>query len=188
MYLTVPILLALCLMAGCYGCCPARKTTSHKTAQRNIVAEKDSVVIVKKADAVYHERIVHDSTVGIAEKRISLILPETEAADTMARDNQLRLHVYKDNKGRQHIDCSADSLTMVIARLVKDSTYQSHVNDSSYADLQQAFYSSVESSTTAVVPGCPLWHRIAGWIVAAMAGIVAWEAFKRAYQSFRLPN
>lgn len=165
-------------LIGCISCGTGKKTVTHILQSTTAVQTTDSTQKLKLADTIYHTHTIQDSTVGISARYLSFALPAHSDIDTQAKVNNLRLHIYTDNRGRQHIDCSADSLTIVIARLIQDSIYQSHVSDSVYVAAQQAYYRDLSTEQQTVTKGYPVWRRMLDWLIAAIAGGILWELLK----------
>lgn len=173
---------ALVLIFSVTGCRLVKSTTKIKvTDSVKVVTASDSSKSVKHVDNSFVSHIEKDSTVGIPEKEVSLTLEDSAGAiDTTIRNGNVNLHVYTDGKGRQHIDCKGDSLTIVIARLIRDSINQSHTNDSAYVAIQKGFYEHVGTvnEKTVEVQAYPLWRKIIDWIIAAIIGVLVWEIGK----------
>ncbi len=169
------VAVALTFLIGC-GSCKTIKTT--KTV-RSGETRADTSITVKTSDQTSRIRTIKDSAIGLAPKEISFLLPTNASKDTQATNQHLRLHVYHDSKGIQHIDCSADSLTLVIARMIQDSIYQSHVNDSIYVSRQKDYFSE---RTENAVTKTTAWPSILIWMAVAITAIVMWELFTLLYK------
>ncbi len=181
---------ALVLIFSVTGCRLVKSTTRIKqTDSVKLVVISDTSVKVTSFVSMTSSHIEKDSTVGIPEKEVSLILENTPSPiDTTIRNGNVNLHVYTDSKGRQRIDCRGDSLTIVIARLIRDSISQSHINDSAYVAIQKGFYEHVSATNekTIDVLAYPLWRKIIDWLIAAVVGVLVWEIGKHVYKIIKI--
>ncbi len=167
--------LAITLLIGC-GSCRTVKTTATVAEKATLL---DTTIKTTTLDQQFRFRTIKDSAIGIAAKTISFVLPTDNVTDTLTSNHHLKLHVYRDYYGLQHIDCTADSLTIVIARLIQDSIYQSHANDSVYSSRQKDYYSETTATNitkTALIP------QVVSWLAVALITIVVWGLLSRLYK------
>ncbi len=161
---------ALVLIFSVTGCRTVKRSDVSAISMTKIV--HDTIKVATKAsDSFFHERIVHDTVVGVSGNEISFIMDTVH--DTVIRKGNVRLSV----RGKV-IDCSADSLTVVVTRLVKDSTNQSRSNDSLYTENQQQYYALQDYKFKSEVRGEPWWRVWLNYLIAAVIGVLVWECFK----------
>ena len=110
-------------------------------------------------DSVISERQVHDTVVGVPGNEISIIYLH----DTVIKKGNVRLAV----RGNV-IDCSADSLTLVIDNLVREKQVLSRSIDSS-----KSVNKGVSTSTLSDVER----EQNKGWFAAVKTGVVNVFAF-----------
>ena len=102
-----------------YLLCGCRSTRIIKTSNT------DSVQLLVKtnnadscADSVYVSHIETVQPIGIAGNNIHLVLPMGSYDSTLSQKvGNLTLQLFTDKNGNRHIDCSSDSLTLVLKTL-----------------------------------------------------------------------
>jgi hypothetical protein len=168
--------------------------SSRVSSYKDSVAVHDTVRIgVAMYDSVVHERLVHDTVIGQAGFDLSLVLPENTPAlkgdmrneamiDTSVKVASGTLHVYRDMRGRTHIDCKADSLTLVLHNVIEERDRLISRGDSSYTEGQSSTSSLRSVVYSRVEERYPLWRRVIDWLIAAFVGVIVWEIGKKARQ------
>ncbi len=109
--------------------CRVMKPVSVKTRDSIVVRIKDSTV-VHDVTVTKDSIVVKDSTIGIAGSSTGVTIQNGSTIDTTTHEGNVNLHRYVDNKGKEHIDCNSDSLTLVIKNLIREKTESSQRYDS----------------------------------------------------------
>ncbi len=129
------ILIGFVIM-NCCGCRALRtvKSTSQDSLKVAIkVSNKDSnKVAVKQVDSsgtnTFSSHKETTETIGIAGSEVGAIIPEDKADSNVdVKQGNVRLTAYTDKQGNRHIKCAADSLTIVVDRMKRDSINSSTV-------------------------------------------------------------
>lgn len=135
-----PIVLMLCLSAIIAGCSTTR--TVHKTTE----ITKDSTAVADRAandqnDSFVHHIYVQDTAIGVNGWDLELNLSPDDLKPATSNGHTID-RTYTQTKGNTHatailhkdgsmtIECKADSMTVVIQRLIRDSIYQRQRFDS----------------------------------------------------------
>lgn len=110
--------------------CRSMKTTTSQTAV-TVAAKKDSAskelhTAVVRADSVVSEKETKDTAIGLPGE----VIHYDGVADTVVKKGNLTLRTWTDKKGKKHTECKADSLTLVVERLIKERTVILRNNDS----------------------------------------------------------
>lgn len=166
-----PAIIGLILLSAfVFGGCGFAKHMPHHTMNvHDTVRVKDSMVV---HDTVVQSKVllVHDTVIGVSGHDI--YAPTVH--DTIIKDGPLRLVI------RNHtVDCSSDSLTMVIANLVreKDSVYGNalvrQVNDSETVVRQEL---TTAKNTNRIWFG--IKRMLIGFFLGLLVGVVMMFLFK----------
>ena len=165
----VIVYLVVIFLASCSTLKTASVKTSNTTTIKNdTTTSNDTTHLSIRGETQYQEHDEKDSTVGIAGNTISLVLPKVNLQlDTNLRIGSTDLHVYYDYSGREHIDCKEDSLTVVVARMIRDSVNTSRFLDSLSSIKQKTVFNSTDStrSLTTIVK-----EEHDGWLKRAYEG------------------
>jgi hypothetical protein len=142
--------LALMLIFSVTGCRTSKRSKSHVSVT---VTTKDSTGKVVKVDSFWRDRQVHDTAVGVPGAHITT----TVLHDTIIKKGSTTLIVRGNT-----VDCYTDSLTLVIANLVREKERVSHQRDS------LAFFNLLHTDSTLKEV---TERERAGWLSALWAGV-----------------
>jgi len=109
------IILPVLLIWTCTSC-HTLKTTGHTTRDSVVVKTVDSIVyktVINTKDSV----IIHDSAIGISGNSAGFDIDFNSTTDTVIKKGSLRITRTVNSKGKEHIECTSDSLTLVITNL-----------------------------------------------------------------------
>ena len=171
--IAVAVFVSVVAISGMFlGCRTVKRKDASVVITTSVV--HDTVMLLgERTDSFYRERLVRDTVLGIEGSEINFIADTLFMHDTVIRNGNVRLAIH----GRS-IDCSVDSLTLVVTRLIKDSVSQSSTNDSLYYESERRYYALQDykyKSETTATPRLRIWLN---YLLAAIAGILVWEAVK----------
>ena len=109
--------------------CKVMKTASVTTRDSVVIKYHDSTVVNHKT-VMKDSVVMRDSVIGIKGNSTSLELQQGSDEDTTIEQGNVNLHRYVDKNGTEHIDCKADSLTLVVKNLTYEKSVISNTNDS----------------------------------------------------------
>jgi hypothetical protein len=111
------------------ACRVLKRHTKTEITKDSTVLRKDTSTLVKISSNTTRIRRESDSTIGIPGTWIRFITIDA-GKDTVIRKGALQLRQYRNQDGHQVTECSSDSLTLVIKRLIQDSIVISERYDS----------------------------------------------------------
>jgi hypothetical protein len=122
------------------ACRVLKRHTKSEITKDSTVIRKDTTTLVKISSNTTRSRRESDSTIGIPGSWIRFITIDG-SKDTVIRKGALQLRQYRNQDGHQVIECSSDSLTLVIRRLIQDSVIISERYDSLAKEYDYTFKS-----------------------------------------------
>ncbi len=133
---------------GCRTAKSSKSEISARVVRRDSVSESDTATKVAMADSFFHSHIEDDTTIGIGSGSAGFVFDPKSDIDTTVRSGNITAHAHTDSKGKLHIECHEDSLTLVVKRMVRDSVRLATRVDSSYVEGQRSVV--VKSDSTNV--------------------------------------
>ena len=140
--------------------CHTLKTVSHEVRDSVVVRTIDSVVyhsVTNTKDSI----VTHDSAIGISGASASFDLAYNSTTDTVVKKGTLRITRYV-NKGVEHIDCTSDSLTIVVMDLQTVIRQKTSETDNLRLQLSSTAKTHTDIEVKAQADGLParLWARV----------------------------
>jgi hypothetical protein len=169
------------------GCSTRRLITSSVVSSRDSSVVKTALVAVNNTSSITITE-KKDTTIGISEKKVEKsftandlkplyddkgnAVSHTKTFEGDGRNKGVKGNLTINADGSAKVECTADSLSLVIQGLVSTNTFQREENDSLrllYASFHQSDSSDVSTSKTkGNVPGWLLW------VVLAAGGVTGW--------------
>lgn len=183
------VFLILCTLLA--AACRTIKHTEnvHVAVSKTDSTRNDSLKIVVRSDSSAHELIIKDSAIGISGGQVSFLLDEL-SEDTIVKKGNITAHAYRDSKGKRHVECTADSLTIVISNVTRERDFFKHGFDSicntSVFNTRDIDSSSTTLKEVEAIERTGFWERIKEglyslllYLIAAVIGAAGWELIRR---------
>ena len=177
----------------CSGCKTAKTTTSVQQAATYTTTDSSitQIQIAQYAqDSTAYEKQTGDTVIGLPSTNVKLTIDNDR--DTTARQGNITLRTYTDKHGKRHIDCTSDSLTLVIKNLVYERDFFRHSADvllaTNITTAHDEHSDSTKFQTTIVTAQKSLRQRIQSGVAMlglCMAGMIA-GYFIRMFQENRI--
>ena len=147
-FFTLLVVSTAYMLASLIGCRTQRVVSA--TTETNAVALNDSSKIdsvrLDSVIAAYQSHIELDQVVGVKGGWVSLVEANDDPPDTTVKNGPATLETHTNDKGQRVTKCSCDSVTLLAARLIKDSiTTHSELNKQKTSQL--VVVDSIEHST-----------------------------------------
>lgn len=178
------------------ACATQKKTERHDSVTNDTLvqqARQHATSITEQQT----EREVKDTAVGVAGKKVRDTIPEDglEPAITKTgkkvprsyskKENGLTAWVKVDTNGQVTYGATADSMTIVIAGLVREQKYMSHRYDSLSAVLQQRTHVATMATTTEVKKTKTFWGYAWPWLTALLIAALLVGGYKWLKRMYR---